>query len=76
MVWQDITMMIVGFTFAFFLIPSIRGREKPARVSCVTTALGMAVLTFCMATLGLWLTTIANALTTTAWIILAIQRRY
>lgn len=75
MIWQDIVMMLVGYTFAFFLIPSIRGNQKPARVSCITTAIGMGILTLCMATLGLWLTTLANALTTTAWVILAIQRR-
>jgi len=75
MIWQDIVMMMIGFTFAFFLIPSIRGKEKPARISCIMTAIGMGILTLCVATLGLWFTTLANGLTTTAWIILSIQRR-
>jgi len=75
MVWQDIVMMAVGFTAALFLLPSIRGIEKPARSSCIVTASGMATLTVCVATLGLWLTTAANLMTTVAWIILAVQRR-
>lgn len=73
--WQDVTMMVVGFMFALFLLPSIRGKEKPAKLSCITTASGMAVVTLCVATLGLWLTTVSYSLTTIAWIILAVQRR-
>jgi len=68
-------MMVVGFMFAFFLLPSIRGKEKPAKSSCVATASGMAIITLCVATLGLWLTTAAYSLTTIAWLALAIQRR-
>jgi fatty acid desaturase len=75
MLWQDITMMVIGFTFAFFLILSIVGRDKPARSSAVMTTIRMAILTICVATLGLWFTFFANLTTTIAWLILAIQRR-
>ena len=73
--WQDLTMMAVGFMFSFFLIPSILGKEKPAKITCITTVSGMAVITVCMATLELWLTTVSYSLTTIAWAILAVQRR-
>ena len=75
MIWQDIVMMIVGFTFSFSLLPSLMGRSKPARSTCILTASGLAILTFCMATLGLWLTFLANLMTTIVWFGLAIQRR-
>ena len=73
MVWQDIVMMILGFSFAIFLIPSIRGKEKPQRLTCITTTIGAAIIAICMATLGLWLTAAAQVITTTAWAILTVQ---
>ncbi len=75
MIWQDIVMMIVGFTFSFSLLPSLMSKNKPARSTCILTASGLAILTLCMATLGLWLTFIANLMTTIVWFGLAIQRR-
>ncbi len=73
MVWQDIVMMIVGFAFSVFLIPSIRGKEKPARLTCITTTMGVVIVAICVATLGLWLTAVAQSMAAIAWSILTVQ---
>jgi hypothetical protein len=73
MVWQDIVMMIVGFAFSVFLIPSIRGKEKPARLTCITTTMGVVIIAICVATLGLWLTAVAQSMAAIAWAILTVQ---
>jgi cbb3-type cytochrome oxidase subunit 1 len=72
-IWQDIVMMSVGFAFAFFLIPSIRGKEKPARFTCITTSMGLFVIAICLATLQLWLAAVAQGMTAIAWAILTVQ---
>ena len=55
MIWQDIVIMIACFGFAIALIPSIRGKQKPAKSSCILTIALLVAIAVCFATLGLWL---------------------
>ena len=75
MLWQDIVLMVSFFGFAIALIPSIRSKQKPTRSSC---ALTLFLLTLCgvsFATLGLWLSFLAEITAMLAWGILLFQKR-
>jgi hypothetical protein len=72
--WQDIVMMIAGFTFAPVLIVSIQKRVRYPLATSLPTAIAMTALTVCVASLGLYLTTVADALTMICWWILVKER--
>ena len=73
--WQDILIMLGGFGFSIALIPSVRGKQKPPRSSCVLT--GVILASYCIAfvTMGLWLSTLSTSLTALMWFILLFQKR-
>ena len=75
MIWQDVLMMIGGFGFAIALLPSIIGKGKPAKSSCLITGGILASYVIALATLGLWLSAGATALTSAMWFVLLLQKR-
>lgn len=75
MIWQDVVIMVSCFGFAVALVPSILGRQKPERSSCVLTILLLAAIAVCFGTLGLWLSMGAELVSIAAWAILLVQRR-
>jgi biotin transporter BioY len=75
MTWQDVVICIGCFGFALALIPSIRGKHKPARSSCLLTMVLLAMIAVCFATLCLWLSFSAEIASFIAWGILLFQRR-
>ena len=75
MIWQDIVIMIACFGFALALIPSIRGKHKPARSSCILTIALLAAIAVCFGTLGLWLSFASEITAIIAWGILLFQKR-
>jgi hypothetical protein len=74
MIWQDWVMMVGSFIFALALIPSVRGKDKPAVSSSIITGTVLLVFTLCYATLGLWLSFGSTFLTVIMWYVLAIQK--
>ena len=75
MLWQDVVIMIACFGFAIALIPSIRGKQKPAKSSCLLTFVLLTAIAISFITLGLWLSFIAELTSIIAWGILLFQRR-
>jgi len=75
MIWQDVLMMLGGFSFSIALLPSVLGKNKPEKSSCLITGGILAFYVVAMATLGLWLSAGATALTAAMWLILLFQRR-
>ena len=75
MIWQDIVIMIACFGFAIALIPSIKGKRKPERLSCAITMILLTAIAVCFATLGLWLSMASEITAIIAWGILLFQRR-
>ncbi len=75
MMWQDVVIMVSCFGFALALIPSIMGKQKPARSSCVLTAVLLTAIAVSFATLGLWLSVVAEITSIVTWLILLFQRR-
>jgi len=76
MIWQDIVIMIGVFGFSFALIPSILGKHKPAKSSCALSAALATMILICFASLGLWLSVVAEMVSVTTWLILLIQKRH
>jgi len=75
MVWQDIVIMVACFGFAVALIPSIRGDNKPAKSSCLLTAMLLSAIAVCFATMRYWLSFTAETTSIAAWLILYHQQR-
>ncbi len=75
MMWQDIVIMVACFGFALALVPSIKGEQKPAKSTCILTAVLLAIIAVCFATLHLWLSMISEITSIAAWIILLFQKR-
>ena len=75
MIWQDLVLMVGGFIFSIALIPSIIGKGKPAKSSCLLTGAVLTIYCLVYATLNLWLAFISGTLTALCWWILLIQRR-
>lgn len=75
MIWQDVVIMVCCFGFAIALIPSIRGRDKPAKSSCIMTAILLSAIGVCFATLHLWLSMASEIVCVIAWLILLFQKR-
>ena len=75
MIWQDIVIMVACFGFAVALIPSIVGKYKPAKSSCLLTIVLLAAIAISFATLNLWLSFWAEITAIIAWGILLFQKR-
>ena len=74
MQWQDWAMSIGAFAILLSLVPTIRGDQKPALTTSVMSVVILGLFAFTMATLGLWLSSIANVGICFAWAVLAWQR--
>ncbi len=74
MIWQDVVLAVGGFGFSVALLPSLFGKDKPAKSSCVATGSILAVFVVCYATLGLWAAAVSTFLTCVCWAILHIQQ--
>lgn len=75
MMWQDIVIMVACIGFSIALIPSIKGKQKPARATCLMTALFMVGIAVSHASIGLWFATTSEAVTIVLWGILLFQKR-
>jgi hypothetical protein len=75
MVWQDILIAVGGFGFSIALLPSVLGKAKPAKPTCLVTGAILASYVPALVTLGLWLSAGATLISTTMWFILFFQRR-
>lgn len=75
MIWQDYVLMVGGFIFSIALLPSIFGKNKPARSTCFLTGSVLTVYCTVYGTLGLWLALTSGVLTALCWWVLLFQRR-
>ena len=73
MIWQDYVIAAACFGLALALIPSIRGKHKPERSTCLMMMFAVATLAVCFGTLRLWVSMAAECTGTTAWAILLWQ---
>lgn len=74
MPWQDWIFTIGQFIFVIALIPTIRGKDKPAFITSLITTTILYSFSLTYITLGLWGSAIFASLNATAWVILALQK--
>jgi hypothetical protein len=72
--WQDLIFTIGQFIFVIALIPTIRGKDKPAFITSLITTIILFSFAATYLTLKLWGSAIFASLNATAWVILAIQK--
>lgn len=73
LIWQDIVLTSIGFMFAIFLVPMAKDALRGKLINPFTsmsTAIGLYTTSIIYTTLGLWLATIASAMSGTMWLII------
>ena len=73
MIWQDIVITVGVFIMIFAMIPSVKGKNKPAKETSITTAIILTAYFVCFATLGLWLSAISEVILAGLWYVLFFQ---
>ena len=74
MQWQDWVFTTGQIIFVIALIPTIKGKGKPAFSTSLTTGLILLAFAFTQYTLELWFSSITATMTAAAWLILAFQK--
>lgn len=72
--WQDIVLSIGQYIFVLALLPSVFGTDKPALSSSLLTGTVLGIFSAVYATLGLWNSTLASAIVSATWFLLAWQQ--
>lgn len=72
--WQDTAIAICQLFFLPAMWPTLKGTDKPAFSTCLMNALIVAIISFCLASLHLWLAFSTAALTAIIWSVLAVQK--
>lgn len=72
--WQDFVFTIGQFIFIVALVPTIRGKDKPAFITSLLTTIILFSFGMTYLTLKLWGSAIFAFLNASAWAILAIQK--
>src|SRR5204863_138082 len=74
--WQDCVLAVTAFGFSAALIPTIKGRYKPALLTSLGTAASLVAVLVAYASLKLWFSVSMVALNLTAWLTVADQIAY
>lgn len=72
--WQDFIISGGGVFFTIALIPSLLSKDKPALTTSVMTSTILFAMIITYASLGLWLSSVMNAVMCLLWAILAFQK--
>jgi amino acid permease len=71
--WQDWVLSTGAFLVLLSLLPTLRGPHKPALTTSVMTAVLGSIMTLTLATLGLWLSAVANGAVSLLWMAIALS---
>ena len=74
MQWQDWVFSVGQIIFLIALIPTLKGKDKPAILTSIITSLILSIFVFTYFSLKLWFTTASSIAMTAAWATLAIQK--
>ena len=74
MIWQDAVLSAGGLVFSIAMIPTIVGKDKPALITSVSTAIVLTAFVFTYATLELWFAMSTTGLTALTWYIVTFQK--
>jgi len=71
---QDWVFSVGQIIFLIALIPTLKGKDKPALTTSVVTSIILAIFAITYFTLDLWFSAVASVAMTAAWAILAFQK--
>lgn len=71
--WQDTALALCQAACVPSLLPTLVGPQKPATMTCATSALIVSAAGAVQATLGLWLAVVTSGLLSATWLILTLQ---
>lgn len=74
MLWQDWVISIGQLGLVAALIPTIRGKDKPALLTSIVTGLILATFAFTFFTLSLWTSSVTSIISAASWFLLAFQK--
>ena len=74
--WQDLIISAGGVFFTIALFPSLLSKDKPAFATSVMNSSILFAMIITYASLGLWLSSIMNAIMCCLWAVLAFQKMH
>lgn len=74
MLWQDWVISIGQLGLVAALIPTIKGKDKPALFTSLLTGAILTIFAFTFSTLSLWTSTITSLISAASWFLLAYQK--
>lgn len=74
MSWQDLVLTVGQTFFVIALIPSIKGKDKPAFLTSLITVVVLLFFAISYFTLSLWGSMLGALLNSLGWSILAVQK--
>ncbi len=74
MIWQDVVITVGSWVFVVALIPTLRGKEKPAVTTSVVTGFILIAYALVYATLGMWVSVVSTTALALSWFTLAVQK--
>ena len=72
--WQDIVLSVSNLVFGIALIPSIRGKNKPALSTSLITTIFLSSSLVAYISLALWYTAFTTSINALCWGTLAVQK--
>jgi len=72
--WQDTVIAVCQLAFVPAMIPTLRGKDKPAFSTSVLNAVIVTIIASTLATLHLWWAVSTALLIALIWVILAVQK--
>ena len=74
MTWQDIILSVGLWLASVALLPSILGKDKPPLSTSILNVIIITAAAIVYVTLHLWLSVVATAILSLAWLTLAVQK--
>jgi len=74
--WQDWVFSLGQIIFLIALIPTLKGKDKPAFTTSVVTAIILVFFTATYLSLKLWFSAASSVAMTIAWGTLAVQKYF
>jgi len=74
--WQDWIFSVGQIIFLIALIPTLKGKDKPALTTSVVTTIILVVFAITYLSLNLWYSGVSSVAMTIAWGVLAVQKYF
>lgn len=72
--WQDTVIALCQLAFLPAMLPTLRGKDKPALSTSASNAALVSIIAICLASLKLWFACATAAMMAAIWSTLALQK--